>query len=394
MTVTGIRTTWNRRALLRTGLQGLALASLPGCLLPAPRRALASDAATDDLVADSVVRPATLFAGIRRPITSRAELEPRIEILEKACRGRTAGPLTHIIRFDTPVEGFDSEIGFPVGEPVATDEITTHTLREMHFYAAVHQGPQETARETAAELYRRLDLAGLSPELEYVEVFLNRDAAHPARSKTRVMASYLAWPEVYRAQLERVLGATAARAVWRGGERVTPFTPVDERCSWVAATIDRLKARTTAEQQFDVLSRVALVRPPEDILQYQEIYDREHEVEAVLRAQNERLSTTRTGGFVDPPTFDGKILHLSKVPSNREAYLAATTATERRKAYCFCALVREASEPRIDPIFCYRAAGWARQLWEPVLRTRFTRCVITHSVLKGDPFCAWDFHLA
>jgi hypothetical protein len=50
----------------------------------------------------------------------------------KPCAGVIAGPLTHIFRFDTPVEGYDSEICFPVSEPVTTAEVATHTLREMH----------------------------------------------------------------------------------------------------------------------------------------------------------------------------------------------------------------------------------------------------------------------
>ena len=31
-------------------------------------------------------------------------------------------------------------------------------------------------------------------------------------------------------------------------------------------------------------------------------------------------------------------------------------------------------------------------LWEPILGIRFKRCTITHSILKGDDFCAWDYH--
>ncbi|MCP4902953.1 MAG: hypothetical protein GY906_38815, partial [bacterium] len=58
-----------------------------------------------------------------------------------------------------------------------------------------------------------------------------------------------------------------------------------------------------------------------------------------------------------------------------------------------CNLVREAADPQIDPIFCYRAAGWSRQFFEPILGRQFTSCEITHSILKGDDFCAWDYHL-
>lgn len=384
---------WDRRTLVTLGVRGLALASLPPCLLFDPARSFATAADGEDVV-EALVRPETLFAGIRKPITSRAELEPRIEVLQRACGSRIAGPLTHIFRYDTPVEGFDSEIGFPVSEPVTTAEVTTHTLRSMHFYSTLHKGPNDTLSETIGMLYRRMYAAGLSAELELVEVYHHRDSERPAESRTQVMASFLAWPEVYRAQLVRVLGEEKARAIWQGGERITPYTQVDERCTWVAATIDRLKACTTADQQFDILSRVALIRPQEDVMQYTEVYARGKDLNAVLQAQHEKMSKTRFGSFADPPTFDGKILHVSKPPYDREGYLAAKTQTERRKAYCFCSLVREASDPRIDPIFCYRAAGWARQLYEPILGVEFKSCLITHSILKGDPFCAWDYHLA
>jgi effector-binding domain-containing protein len=387
------REEWDRRTLVAMGLRGLALASLPPCVMVKPARSFAMPA-EGELGVEAVVRPETLFAGIRKPISDRAELEPRIAVLEKACGSKIEGPLTHIFRFDTPVEGFDSEIGFPVSEPVNTAEVKTHTLRSMRFYSALHEGPNDTLRETIGMLYKRMYAAGLSAELELVEIYHHRDLEQPAGSKTQVMVSFLAWPEVYKAQLVRVLGDEKARAIWEGGERMTPYTLVDERCAWVAASIDRLKASTTVDQQFDILSRVALIRPQEDVKQYKEIYARERDMNAVLQAQHEKMSKTRFGSFVDPPTFDGKILHVSKPPYDREGYLAATTQTDRRKAYCFCSLVREASDPHIDPIFCYRAAGWARQLYEPILGVKFKRCLITHSILKGDDFCAWDYHLA
>ena len=71
------------------------------------------------------VRDETCFAGIRKPIKTRDELLPRLEIIKAACQDAVAGPLTHILRFDTPVEGFDSEIGYPVKKEINQDEIKT-----------------------------------------------------------------------------------------------------------------------------------------------------------------------------------------------------------------------------------------------------------------------------
>ncbi len=382
----------DRRRFIRTGVGTAAWAAVPALL---PFEALPAEANEPPPTSEisAVVRPPTLFAGIRRPITERAQLEPRVKELDAACAGAVAGPLTHIFRFDTPVEGYDSEIGYPVSAPVEGGSITTHTLREMHFYSRRHDGPMDTLRVTRSSLFDYMNTTGLSPELELVEVFPEHRPGQPLDGPVVVMASFLAWPEVYRAQLERVLGGETAAAVWQGGEALTPHTPVDPRCAWVAGSIDRLKGCTTADQQFDILSRVALVRPLEDVTAYKAIYEEKGDITAVFRAQEENLSKTRTGGFVDPPRCTGSILHISKVPYNREAYDAASTPRERRKAFCFCNLIREAADPHVDPIFCYRAAGWARQFWEPILGVEFTSCTITDSILKGDGYCAWDYRL-
>lgn len=341
-----------------------------------------------------VARNETLFAGWRAPIKSRTELPARMEEVTAACKGVAIGPLTHIFRFDTPVDGFDSEIGYPVSEPVNEGNVRTHTLRRLDFFSATHEGPVSSIRETSGQVHGHMNRVGLAPELELVEVYHNYDPQNEDENRIDVLGAFLAWPQIYKQQLLRVLGEPLTTTIWEGGDAITPFTLVDERAEWVGQSLERLKAHTNLDQQFDILSRVALVRPSEDAARFKDIYEQSgRSIQAVLDKQNEDLAATPTGGWIDPPYCDGKVLHLSKVAQNREAYNKATTHEELRKAYCFCALVREAKNPKIDPIFCFRAAGWARQFWEPILGTEFQHCEITHSILKGDRFCAWDYQL-
>ena len=382
----------DRRTFIRKSLKGVAFVSLPA-FLKMDSSGLWPGVNAQDNTIKHVFREEILFAGIRKPVKKREELNPRIEELKTACAGKTVGPLTHIIRFDTPVDGIDSEIGFSVSAEVKSGDIKTHTLRKMHFYSLLHEGSLDKLSETSGKLYQYMTRTGLSPELELVEIYHHYDPQNSQTQKIQVMASFLVWPEVYWKQLVRVLGEDRAQKIWRGGEKVTPHTLVDERCAWVAETIDRLKERTNMEQQFDILSRVALIRPVEGITKFKRLYEETRDINAIFQAKNEQLEKTRTGGFIDPPKFDGKILHASKVPYNRKKYMEAKTHKEKRKAYCFCYLVREAENPQIDPIFCYRAAGWDRQFWEPILEVEFKKCRITHSILKGDDFCAWDFYL-
>jgi len=382
----------NRRTFIKKSFGCAAFLSLPGAVKLDFARDFAGYSSQDNAI-DYIIREETLFAGIRKPIKKRDELIPRIEVLNKACAGKTIGPLTHIFRFDTPVDGYDSEIGYPVSHEITSGDIKTHRLRKMYFYSLLHEGPLNTLSETSGKLYQYMNKTGLSPELEMVEMYHQFDPHSSGPQKIQVMASFLAWPEVYWEQIVRVLGEDKARKIWKDGEKISPHTLVDKRCIWVAESINRLKDNTNMDQQFDILSRVALVRPIEEITKYKKLYEETKDIQAIFQAKKEQLEKTRTGSFIDPPRFDGKILHMSKVPYNREKYLQAKTHKEKRKAYCFCNLVREAADPKIDPIFCYRAAGWDRQFWEPILGIEFKKCRITHSILKGDGFCAWDYFL-
>lgn len=337
-----------------------------------------------------VVREETLFAGIRAPIKSRDELVPRIRVVTDACGNQVQGPLIHIIRFDTPVDGYDSEIGFPVSSDINKGDVRTHTLRKMHFFSIFHRGPLETLRGTTLQIFEHMNQTGLSSELELMEIYHHNDPENPDENLIETRVSFLAWQEVYKEQLLRVLGPELTAEICKDGEQITPFTLVNPRAEWVAESLQRLKTHTTPEQQFDILSRVALVRPVEDILKYKKVYDETRDINKLLEILTANLNNSPIGGPIDPWYFENNVLHLSKVAANREAYDAAKTHQETRKAYCFCTLIREATDPKVDPIFCYRAAGWARQFWEPILGTAFKQCTITHSILKGDRFCAWD----
>jgi effector-binding domain-containing protein len=338
-----------------------------------------------------VIRQETLFAGIREPIKNREELIPRIQEVTDVCGNKILGPLVHIFRFDTPVDGYDSEIGYPVTSGVNRGKVRTHTLRKMHFFSLIHRGPVETLRNTTLKIIEHMKKTGLSSELELMEIYHNYDLENPDENLIETRVAFLAWPEVYKEQLLRVLGPELTVEIWTGGEQITPFTLVDDRAEWVAQSLERLKAHTNQDEQFDILSRVALVRPTEDVIKYKKIYDETRDINKVFEAQNEALAASPTGGFIDPWWFENNVLHLSKVAYNRKAYDEAQTPEEVRKAYCFCTLIREATEPKVDPIFCYRAAGWARQFWEPILGVEFKKCRITQSILKGDKYCAWDY---
>jgi effector-binding domain-containing protein len=174
-----------------------------------------------------------MFAGIRSPIKNRNELLSRIAQLKIACEGVIIGPLTQIFRFDIQVDGFDSEIGFPVKSDINTEVITTHTLRELHTFSLIHRGPVDTIRDTTRKILKHMNKVGLSPELELIEIYHHFDPENQAENVIEIQASFLAWPEVYRAQLLRVLSPELSNIIWAGGEEIThSILKGDKFCAW------------------------------------------------------------------------------------------------------------------------------------------------------------------
>ena len=109
-------------------------------------------------------------------------------MIREVCRDRALGPLVHIFRFDTPVDGFDSEIGFAVASDINSGEVRTHTLRKMHFFSLTHRGSPATLRNTTLKIFEHMKKTGLSSELELMEVYHRYDPENPDESRVRKKA--------------------------------------------------------------------------------------------------------------------------------------------------------------------------------------------------------------
>jgi hypothetical protein len=86
------------------------------------------------------------------------------------------------------------------------------------------------------------------------------------------------------------------------------------------------------------------------------------------------------------------VIISSKAPRDPKAFAAARDDAERRRAYCFCPLVRDNLDRGMPPSFCYCGAGWYRQQWEGALGAP-VRIEIVESVLRGDARCTFAIHL-
>ena len=100
-----------------------------------------------------VIRKKTLFASIRQTIKKREELQSSIQKLKESCKDKIIGPLTLIFHYDTPVDGFDAEIGYPVSENIDIDPISSRLLRRNEFLSSVHIGNSEDIGDAYQRVY-------------------------------------------------------------------------------------------------------------------------------------------------------------------------------------------------------------------------------------------------
>jgi hypothetical protein len=119
---------------------------------------------------------------------------------------------------------------------------------------------------------------------------------------------------------------------------------------------------------------------------------------AKLRAEYLRLNDLdvfleyvyRNPFYVKPERRDNTI-YITKAPARPEEHALAQTPKDRRRHYCHCPYVREATE-EIPRIYCHCGAGWCQHIWEAIL-DRPLRVEVIKSVLQGDDVCQFAVHL-
>ena len=97
-------------------------------------------------------------------------------------------------------------------------------------------------------------------------------------------------------------------------------------------------------------------------------------------------------GWGTTPVREGNTLRIIKQPANRPAYEKAETHEERRRAYCFCPLIRDHLDDGISPTFCNCSSGWFRKQWEGATG-KPVRVEIVRSLLKGHDACEFLVHI-
>ena len=336
----------------------------------------------------------TLIASIRFNIKKRKELHALFnKLTQNIPKEYILGPAFCIYHYITSVkEGFDVEAGFPVSHADQTEEIKTRILPKMEVLSFTHKGPIEKMRENFRKLYYSASEYGLISDEFSIEVYL--DSNNPEGNEIELQFVLHDWNRLFSENLVRVLGEEVKQEVMQGSEGLTIASLLDERFQWVKGAIERLNNLADEDQKYDIVSSCAHVFAKEPIEKIKTIFENTKKqtndpmkaVDAVLDFMDEDSAWPKR------PVRKGKIIYSTKIPRDPQGYEKATNKADKRKAYCFCPIIRNRLDEDMPITFCYCGAGWFRQQWEGALG-KPVNIKIVKSVLKGDDVCQFAIHL-
>jgi hypothetical protein len=202
------------------------------------------------------------------------------------------------------------------------------------------------------------------------------------------------WNELLGANLERVLGQQARRKVMQGEEKITLESSVDERFCWVKGVIERLDRLADTGQKYDIVSSCAHVFPKGQIAKLQAVFESARaETNDPLQAADAVLEfMAQDPGWIEGAFREGNVIYAAKSPRDPQGHKDAQTEAERKKAYCFCPIVRNHLDQGMPVTYCYCGSGWYRQQWEGAIG-KPVQIEIVQSILKGDEICQFAVHL-
>jgi len=336
----------------------------------------------------------TRVATVRFNLKKREALPAILDELARTIRKESIiGPAFCVFQFVTSVtEGFDVEVGFPVSQAVEVGDIKTRILPAMEVLSLVHTGPPKELQDSYRQLYGCAAEHGLISDEFSREAY--RDWDHPEGSDIEVQFVIHHWNGLLGKNLARVLGEEARRKVMQGDDELTLESTGDERFLWVKGVMDRLVGLAGEDQRYDIVSSCAHIFPRSQIDKLTAVY------ETTRARTNDPLKAidavidfmAEDPGWGERPLREGHVIYSSKAPRDPEGYASAQDEAGKRKAYCFCPLVRNHLDGGMPVTFCYCGAGWYRQQWEGAIG-KPVRIQVVKSVLTGDDVCQFAIHL-
>jgi len=334
-----------------------------------------------------------LIASRRLNPKNRAELGAMRDDFIRTIPGDiTAGSLFFIFRYVSSVsEGYDVEICIPVSRDFSSENITSRVIPEMGVLKLVHTGPADELSGSYRTLYSTAYEHGLISDEFGMEVYPDHGGDE---GRIELLFVIHDWGALLKNNTERVLGASIASDILVGMGNLSVESYVVERYQWVKEMLSRMERFADDRQTYDILSSCAHIFPEEPIQGMRDVYKRARKKGGdALDAVDTVINHMRTdSAFGEAPYREGMILFASKGPYDKKGYEEAKTVQERRRASCFCPVIRNNLDGGMPVSYCNCGAGWYRRQWEGVFGKPVYIEVIK-SVLNGDDYCEFAIHI-
>jgi effector-binding domain-containing protein len=338
----------------------------------------------------------TMLVAMRRLVVrQRDDLQLALQELSRQIpQGNICGPAFAIFWFVTSIkDGFEVDAGYPVIQPFEKNHIRSVVYPSMEVLSAMHRGPANELRNTLLKVHGFAGEHAIISDEFRREVYWDGD--DPKGSRIEVQFIVHNWHERLARNLERVLGSNGNRTVMQGCDALTLQSSPEERFKWTKDAVERLELLANPYQQYDILSSCAHVFP-------------QAQIDKLAATFNQAIKAGKTGlqavdavidfmgqdpGWGERPRREGRIIFSAKNPRDPEGYAKAANPLEKRRAYCFCPLLRDHMDQGMPLSFCNCGAGWYRQQWEGATGKPI-RIEIVKSVSRGDDACEFAIHLA
>ena len=336
----------------------------------------------------------TRVASISVNLKDREQLpELFTELKEKIPGELIAGPAFCQINFITSLtEDYDAEIGFPISHDFESDSLKTRTMPAMGVLTLQHQDSLENIGESYRQLFGFAYDHGLISDEFCLEIYSQDGVDLENEIELRFVIHN--WNEVFKEHLQQVLGDDISLKVYGGGDKLEILGEREERFRWVKGAIERLEGLGDELERYEILSKCAHVFPQNQINKLREVYQETRQrTDDGLEAVDAVISFMETDpGWGEKPRTEGREMYSSKNPRDPKAYEEAETEAERKKAYCFCPVIRDYLDRGLSSTYCYCGSGWYRQQWEGAIG-KPVKLEIMKSILKGDYLCEFKITL-
>jgi effector-binding domain-containing protein len=282
--------------------------------------------------------------------------------------------------------GHDMDVCLPISEHLADEGITITTLPIKDAMTLTHKGPYSEIGSSYKKISKHTYERGHPIAESTREVYHQLNMDNPEETVIEIQTVLHDWTQRYASKLETVMGAEVKEKVLAPLSGLDIDTPAGVRQRALCESIGILESFANHDQQYEILSHCAHVFPVELIPPMRELFLETGSIDTVIETM------LKIGGYYPKKMRrEGSIIYSEKSPANPAAYKAAKTDTEKRRAYCFCPLIRDCLDDTPEA-FCNCSAGWPKQLWEGIL-DQSLRIEIVQSLTKGDDRCEFAIHL-